>query len=263
MQRRCLNCDSLCPVVPDHLEPLKFCDDQCRAEFRSLQASTLAEREQRQAQGEYNGSWRKTVEETVPNINRQNTTKESKQFAKPNDYWIYNTLEIFKMQNILCDTMDIVPSTNGEYVIQPYSVFGEGVAQKASLYAEWDCYFEDTDFWSIVLTGTRYKVTFENNKQVLCVKALRDSNVALHKVNKWINIDKQFELPELEHTYKNLTVTYIDNKIVEIALEKNPMFLFNNAEAIPIDHGASTQPPAGYTYIQLPNSRHFSGIFYK
>ena len=90
MQRRCLNCDSLCPVVPDHLEPLKFCDDQCRAEFRSLQASTLAEREQRQAQGEYNGSWRKTVEETVPNINRQNTTKESKQFAKPNDYWIYN-----------------------------------------------------------------------------------------------------------------------------------------------------------------------------
>lgn len=263
MRLECLNCGSLCPVVPDHLDPLKFCDDQCRAEFRSLQASTLAEREQRQAQGEYNGSWRKVPETVIVNTNRQSTLIEPKEIAKTGDYWIYDKLELFKRQNILCGTIDTMPPTNGEYVIQPYSVFGNGLAQKANLYADWDCYLEDTDFWSIVLIGTRYKVTYENNQQVLCVQALRDSNVDLHKVNKWINIDKQFELPQLRHSYKNITVTYIENQMIDISLEKNSMFLFNNTEAIPVEHGASTRPPADYTYTILPNNKHLSGIFYK
>ena len=263
MQRRCLNCDSLCPVVPDHLEPLKFCDDQCRAEFRSLQASTLAEREQRQAQGEYNGSWRKVSQPVIANRNNQSTESEAKEFAKSGDYWIYNRLELFQKQNIQCGTMDTMPPTNGEYVIQPYSVFGNGMAQKATLYDDWDCYFGDTDFWSDILTGTRYKVTYENNQQVLCVEALRDTNVDLHKVNQWINIDKQFELPKLQNSYKNITVTYIGNIIVDIALEKNSMFMYSNSQAIPVEHGASTISPDDYTYTALPNHKHLSGIFYK
>ena len=65
MRLECLNCGSLCPIVPDHLEPLKFCDDQCRAEFRALQAETSEKRKQREAQGEYNGSWRKVQEPIV------------------------------------------------------------------------------------------------------------------------------------------------------------------------------------------------------
>ena len=69
MQLECLNCGSLCPIVPDHLEPLKFCDDQCRAEFRALQAETSEKRKQREAQGEYNGSWRKVQEPIVINYN--------------------------------------------------------------------------------------------------------------------------------------------------------------------------------------------------
>ena len=41
------------------------------------------------------------------------------------------------------------------------------------------------------------------------------------------------------------------------------MFVFNNAQAIPIQHGSSTAPPEGYTYKTLPKHRHLSGIFCK
>ena len=58
-------------------------------------------------------------------------------------------------------------------------------------------------------------------------------------------------------------MTYIDNIIVDIALEKNPMFLYNNSQAIPVEHGASTTPPEEYTYKTLPKHRHLSGIFCK
>ena len=263
MQRRCLNCDSLCPVVPDHMEPLKFCDAQCRAEYRALQAKTLDERKQREAKGDYNGSWRDIKEPSVTNYNGQSKSDYNKQVAKEGDFWIYDKLEMFKRQNIACGTMDTMPKTQGEYVIQPYSIFGKGNAQKATLYADWDCYTEDTDFWSVVLQGTRYKVTFENGTQVLAVEAQRDSNVALNIVNKWITVNKKFELPNLKHQYKNITVTYIDNKIVDIYLGKNDMFLYGNAQAIPVAHGASTKPPAGYQYQQLPTHKHLAGIFYK
>ena len=99
--------------------------------------------------------------------------------------------------------MDTMPPTNGEYVIQPYSVFGNGMAQKATLYADWDCYFGDTDFWSDILTGTRYKVTYENNQQVLCVEALRDSNVDLHKV-RTVDIKKDIFAESILLKFNNL-----------------------------------------------------------
>ena len=82
MRLECLNCGSLCPIVPDHLEPLKFCDDQCRAEFSALQAETSEKRKQREAQGEDNGSWRKVQEPIVVNYNKQSNTLSQKEYAK-------------------------------------------------------------------------------------------------------------------------------------------------------------------------------------
>lgn len=263
MRLECLNCGSLCPIVPDHLEPLKFCDDQCRAEFRALQAETSEKRKQREAQGEYNGSWRKVQEPIVINYNKQSNTLSQKEYAKKGDYWIYNKLEMLQMQNVSCGTMNTTPPTNGEYIIQPYSVFGSGMAQKSTIYLDWDCYYNDTDFWSEHLQGTRYMATFEQGVQVLAVEAKRDTNVDLHKVNKWITVDKQFDLPPLQNQYKNVTVTFIGNKFIDIKLQNNPMFVFNNAQAIPIQHGSSTAPPEGYTYKTLPKHRHLSGIFCK
>ena len=73
----------------------------------------------------------------------------------------------------------------------------------------------------------------------------------------------QFELPKLQNSYKNITVTYIGNIIVDIALEKNSMFMYSNSQAIPVEHGASTISPDDYTYTALPNHKHLSGIFYK
>lgn len=155
----------------------------------------------------------------------------------PNQRILYNKLWLADTMGYLCGPCGVRIPEDDYYIVRPiYNLDGMSRGAVTKYLKAGD---ESTPlgyFWCEYFEGIHYSVDFEycqeNFKQILVVKGEKESE---YKFTSWTRLPTNkitFEVPDVikficGEDVQYLNIEYIDNKIIEIHLRRNPDFLHN------------------------------------
>ena len=147
----------------------------------------------------------------------------------PQDLWVYNKLQIAKMQGLRCGPAGVPVPISGLYVVRPvmnFSGMGAG-AEVKRLTAKCINKVPLGYFWCEILEGDHISIDYVEGRPHTCYKAHRAKDDPLYKFNKWTRLEKAGRslpsfLKPLAERYSRINVEYIDGKVVEVHLRGSP-----------------------------------------
>jgi hypothetical protein len=155
----------------------------------------------------------------------------------PRQRILFDKLWVSSMLGYLCGPGGVAIPLDGKYIVRPiYNLHGmsRGATSKELLVG--DSSTPPGYFWCEFFKGEHYSVDFVNDngnfKQILVVKGDRESE---YKFTSWTKIPLtkiKFEVPNfVEYICKNnveyLNIEYIDDKVIEVHMRRNPDFVHN------------------------------------
>lgn len=157
----------------------------------------------------------------------------------PEDLWVYNKLQIAKMQGLRCGPAGVYVPINGLYVVRPvmnFSGMGAG-AEVKRLTTNNLSKVPLGHFWCEILEGEQISVDYVEGRPWSSYKAVRAKNDPLYKFERWERQDKAGPslpplLKPLAEKYSRINVEYIDGKMIEVHLRGSPDP--GNKEFIPV-----------------------------
>lgn len=146
---------------------------------------------------------------------------------KPEHLWVYNKLQIAKMQDLVCGPAGVSVPVKNEYIIRPMMNFsGMSIGAKIQ---EIDLGYNSIEpgmFWCEVLKGIQKSTTYLHGTPTSTYLAVRDPGNDLYKFTKWIKCNNHPVFPKflwtLLHEYSTINVEFIGNKVIEVHLRGSP-----------------------------------------
>lgn len=173
----------------------------------------------------------------------------------PEELWVYNKLELSRKLGYLCGPVGVDVLYPGWYIVRPAINFqGLGLGAKKVWLDKSTDHLPAGHFWCEWFQGTHYSVDYEYAKRVRTTIGIPSDDIT--KWKKWEVIDRDILFPHLLFQFRNkpnVNVEYINGKLIEVQLRKNPDFSYNNNVFIPVWEGDVIDTPVGYRYIDCPD----------
>lgn len=172
---------------------------------------------------------------------------------QPEDIWVYNKLQIARMQNINCGPAGVRVPTDGQYIVRPMiNLLGMSVgAEIKHLTRDSLLDVPPGYFWCEILEGTQVSVDYNNGNLVGVYQPERYMDSPLYKFSKWTRLNTGPEIPvwlkPLVSKYSRINVEYIGDKVIEVHLRNSPDPEVQ--EIIPVWESEPTTTRKGYRFV--------------
>lgn len=172
---------------------------------------------------------------------------------QPEDIWVYNKLQIARMQNISCGPAGVRVPADGQYIVRPMiNLLGMSVgAEIKHLTRDSLLDVPPGYFWCEILEGTQVSVDYNNGNQVGVYQPERDIDSPLYKFSKWTRLNTGPEIPvwlkPLVSKYSRINVEFIGDKVIEVHLRNSPDP--DVQEIIPVWESEPTTAREGYRFV--------------
>lgn len=176
--------------------------------------------------------------------------------TKPEDLWIYDKFILARRLGYICGPKSMDVPKSGTYIIRPAINFmGMGAGAKFVALQKSTYKIPDGFFWCEIFKGKHLSVDYYKKKQVLCVEGFRNKN-DLMKWKIWRKTEDKIPYPKilknLKGNYDWINVEYIDGKIIEVHLRKNPDFEGHSSDyVIPVWRGQKVKPKKDQRFIKV------------
>ena len=153
----------------------------------------------------------------------------------PNQRLLFNKLWIAEMLGYHCGPCGLTVDADGLYMVRPiYNLDGMSRGAKTKYLKQGDCSTPPGYFWCEYFTGAHYSVdfTYEHGKyvQTLVVKADKENE---YKFTSWTKLPltkHKFNVPSFveyftQGSIPHLNIEYIEDRVIEVHLRRNPDFL--------------------------------------
>lgn len=183
------------------------------------------------------------------------------------DLWIYNKLQLSRVLGYTCGPVGSkVPKPNF-YVVRPAINFlGMGRFAEILWIEESTDDLYPSNFWCEVFTGEHLSVDFYQEEPKLVVKGHKNHDSPLYKWEKWEKIDKSVEFPSilknLKGKYEWINCEFIDGRLIEVHIRRNPNFRYGNSVAIPVWEDDVNENLIDFSFID-DSSHHRRGFYIK
>lgn len=168
------------------------------------------------------------------------------------DLWVYNKLQIAKLQGLACGPAGVPVPYTGQYIVRPIMNFsGMGIKAEIKTLVDNDCHnIEPGMFWCELLQGDHISVDYNYGAPVQGYRAYRDNNNPLYMFNKWTRIKSFPIIPpflwNISNKYSTINIEFIGNKVIEVHLRGSPDPQYE--EIIPV-WSSNPFTLEGYTFI--------------
>jgi len=178
------------------------------------------------------------------------------EIIEPEDVWVYNKLQIAKMQGLVCGPAGTPVPSNGLYVVRPAMNFsGMGAGAEVKRLTTTDITKVPLGyFWCEVLEGEQISVDYVEGRPWSCYKPERaKKDNPLYKWSKWKKQDRKgprmpnWLLP-LASRYSRINIEYIGTKVIEVHLRGSPDP--GVEEFIPVWESNPKTSKPGYKFIE-------------
>lgn len=177
------------------------------------------------------------------------------QIIEPEDIWVYNKLQIAKMQGLQCGPAGTRVPCDGLYIVRPIVNFS-GMCAGAEVKRLTSSDLSKVPlgyFWCELLEGQQISVDYVEGLPVVSYQPERIKDDPLYKFSKWKKRDKRgWSLPNwlqpLAQRYSRINVEYIDKKVIEVHLRGSPDP--GVEEFIPVWSSDPNNSRQGYKYIE-------------
>lgn len=174
---------------------------------------------------------------------------------EPQDVWVYNKLQIAKMQGLKCGPAGIYVPVNGLYVVRPIMNFSgmSAGAELKRLTTDSLSKVPQGYFWCELLEGMQISVDYVEGRPWSCYKAERAKENPLYKFSRWKRMDRKgpsmpkWLLP-LASRYSRINVEYIGDKVIEVHLRGSPDP--GVEEFIPVWESDPQREKDGYKFVE-------------
>ena len=171
------------------------------------------------------------------------------------ELWVYNKLQLSKVLGYNCGPVGVRVKRPDTYIVRPAINFvGLGMGAQFIHIEELTDHLPPGHFWCEVFKGDHYSVDFEYGRIVRVTQGIHGDDIT--KWDKWITVKKDFAFPHVLWQFKdkpNVNCEFIEKKLIEVHIRKNPDFCYNNNIFIPVWEGDQINPPDGYRYVECPD----------
>ncbi len=156
----------------------------------------------------------------------------------PQQKLLFNKLWIADMLGYYCGPCGVPVDLDGKYIVRPiYNLDGMSRGASTKELKQGDISTQPGYFWCEFFHGVHYSVdfTYQNGKfeQTLVAKAEKDNE---YKFTSWTRVPSskyKFVVPNFveffaQNQVQYLNIEYIDDKVIEVHLRRNPDFLHHN-----------------------------------
>lgn len=186
------------------------------------------------------------------------------------DLWVFDKLIVAKKLGYVCGPKGINVPKSDMYIVRPcVNLMGMGLGAKfIKIVDSTDYLLDNGTFWCEIFRGRHLSVDYYKGKQVLCVEG-KKSNV--NNIQKWTCWEKTKDkikypkiLKDLKGKYDWVNVEYINGKIIEIHLRRNPDFKDHNSNyVIPVYNDDTIKLKSNQIFISSPDQNRIGFIIQK
>jgi hypothetical protein len=186
--------------------------------------------------------------------------------TKNKDLWIFDKLILSRKLGYICGPAGAPVPKAGNYIVRPITNI-YGMSQGASIqYLDKSSTIEPGYFWCEIFKGKHLSVDYFCKSQVLCVQGFNDDIRKLYKWKRWEKTEDQISFPsELnELQYEWINIEYINGKIIEVHLRKNPDFDGHNSDyIIPVWNMENLELKNGEIFVSKNDGNRLGYIYKK
>lgn len=158
--------------------------------------------------------------------------------VEPQDLWVFDKLIVARMAGHICGPRGSAVPVPGNYFVRPViNTFGMGLMARIEYISGFAEDMHPAEFWSEIFTGKHLSVDYEFGEQILCVEGERHKTIPFQRFTRWEKSSEKIPLPSfLNHVarkYRFLNCEFINGKLIEVHLRRNPDFRWGNSVMIP------------------------------